>query len=83
MQAPVRTHMAAPQTKTTSTHAHTAPHAGALPTTDALRHPVQQSFLLLRIGGYGDVALRDFGLVLGALTLGRLATAHERGQLPS
>jgi hypothetical protein len=70
MQAPVRTHMAATRTKTMSTHAHTAPHAGALPTTDALR-------------GYGDVALRDFGLLLGALTLGRLATAHERGQLPS
>jgi hypothetical protein len=38
---------------------------------------------LLLVGGYGDVALRDFGLLLGALTLGRLATAHERGQLPS
>jgi hypothetical protein len=38
---------------------------------------------LLLIGGYGDVALRDFGLMLGALTLGRLATAHERGQLAS
>jgi len=146
-----------------STHAHTTPNAGALPTTDALRHPVQQSFLLLRVaftvapilfgidkfaevmthwtkylaseyndiipgtasqamhavgiveiaagllvavrprigayvvaawlagiildlllvGGYGDVALRDFGLLLAALTLGRLATASERGQLPS
>jgi hypothetical protein len=32
---------------------------------------------------YGVVALRDFGLLLGALTMGRLATAHERGQLPS
>jgi len=146
-----------------STHAHFPNRAGALPNTDALRHPVQQSFWLLRIGftvapilfgvdkfaevmttwtkylaseyndilpgtasqamhgvgvveiaagllvavrprigayvvaawlagiildlllvgGYGDVALRDFGLLLGALTLGRLATAHERGQLPS
>jgi hypothetical protein len=36
---------------------------------------------LLLIGGYGDIALRDFGLLLGALTLGRLATAHERGLL--
>jgi uncharacterized membrane protein YphA (DoxX/SURF4 family) len=30
--------------------------------------------LLLR-GGYGDIALRDFGLLLGALTLFRLASA--------
>jgi hypothetical protein len=30
---------------------------------------------LLSIGGYGDVALRDFGLLLAALTLARLATA--------
>jgi hypothetical protein len=42
-----------------------------------------QSLDLLLVGGYGDVALRDFGLLLGALTLGRLATARERGQLPS
>jgi uncharacterized membrane protein YphA (DoxX/SURF4 family) len=28
---------------------------------------------LLIAGGYGDVALRDFGLMLGALTLARLA----------
>jgi hypothetical protein len=28
---------------------------------------------LLLLGGYGDVALRDFGLMLGALTLARLA----------
>jgi hypothetical protein len=28
---------------------------------------------LLLVGGYGDVALRDFGLLLGALTLARLA----------
>jgi hypothetical protein len=37
---------------------------------------------LLLVGGYGDIALRDFGLLLGALTLSRLATAqppaHER-----
>jgi hypothetical protein len=31
---------------------------------------------LLIVGGYGDVALRDFGLLLGALTLARLATAY-------
>jgi hypothetical protein len=30
---------------------------------------------LLLIGGYYDVALRDFGLLLAALTLARLATA--------
>jgi hypothetical protein len=30
---------------------------------------------LLLVGGYGDIALRDFGLLLGALTLTRLATA--------
>jgi hypothetical protein len=28
---------------------------------------------LLLLGGYGDVALRDFGLMLGAFTLARLA----------
>jgi hypothetical protein len=33
---------------------------------------------LLLVGGYGDIALRDFGLMLGALTLTRLATAHAR-----
>jgi hypothetical protein len=32
---------------------------------------------LLLVGGYGDVALRDFGLMLGALTLGRLAAAVD------
>ena len=31
---------------------------------------------LLIVGGYGDVALRDFGLMLGALTLARLAWAE-------
>jgi hypothetical protein len=30
---------------------------------------------LLLVGGYGDIALRDFGLMLGALTLARLAWA--------
>ena len=30
---------------------------------------------LLLVGGYGDIAMRDFGLMLGALTLARLATA--------
>jgi hypothetical protein len=34
---------------------------------------------LVGIGGYGDVALRDFGLLLAALTLARLATAFPTG----
>jgi len=33
---------------------------------------------LLLLGGYGDIALRDFGLLLGALTLTRLASANTR-----
>ena len=32
---------------------------------------------LLLVGGYGDIALRDFGLLLGALTLSRLASAYQ------
>jgi len=32
---------------------------------------------LLILGGYGDVALRDFGLMAGALALNRLATSRE------
>ena len=35
---------------------------------------------LLIVGGYGDIALRDFGLLLGALTLARLATAFPDGR---
>jgi len=30
---------------------------------------------LLLVGGYGDIALRDFGLLLGALSLARLGSA--------
>ena len=37
---------------------------------------------LLLVGGYGDIALRDFGLLLGALTLARLASAFS-GRAPS
>ena len=34
---------------------------------------------LLLVGGYGDIAMRDFGLLAGALALNRLATAaHSR-----
>ena len=32
---------------------------------------------LLILGGYGDVALRDFGLLIGALALNRLATPER------
>lgn len=32
---------------------------------------------LLTYSGYYDVALRDFGLLLGALTLGRLASIYD------
>ena len=34
---------------------------------------------LLLVGGYGDIALRDFGLLVGALALSRLATAFDGG----
>ena len=36
---------------------------------------------LLLVGGYADIALRDFGLLLGALTLARLAAAYP-GEAP-
>jgi hypothetical protein len=36
---------------------------------------------LLIVGGYGDIALRDFGLMLGALTLARLAWAPENREV--
>ncbi len=32
---------------------------------------------LLSVGGYADIALRDFGLLLAALTLARLASAYS------
>ena len=36
---------------------------------------------LLLVGGYGDIALRDFGLLAAAIALSRLASAHaERGK---
>jgi uncharacterized membrane protein YphA (DoxX/SURF4 family) len=34
---------------------------------------------LLLVGGYGDIALRDFGLLVGALALARLASADFAG----
>ena len=37
---------------------------------------------LLLVGGYADIALRDFGLLLAALTLARLASAFP-GRAPS
>lgn len=37
---------------------------------------------LLLLGGYGDIALRDFGLLVGALALARLAPAFPgRGRV--
>ena len=36
---------------------------------------------LLLVGGYADIALRDFGLLLGALALARLASAYS-GRAP-
>jgi hypothetical protein len=33
---------------------------------------------LLIVGGYGDIAMRDFGLLLGALSLSRLASASPK-----
>jgi hypothetical protein len=32
---------------------------------------------LLTLSGYYDIALRDFGLLLGALTLARLASEYD------
>jgi uncharacterized membrane protein YphA (DoxX/SURF4 family) len=37
---------------------------------------------LLLVGGYADIALRDFGLLVGALALSRLASAHAE-RVPS
>src|SRR3954469_6453642 len=37
---------------------------------------------LLLVGGYGDIALRDFGLLIGALALSRLATAVQEHPRP-
>ena len=38
---------------------------------------------LLIVGGYGDIALRDFGLMLGALTLARLAWSELGSTSPA
>jgi hypothetical protein len=38
---------------------------------------------LLLVGGYGDIALRDFGLLVGAVALSRLASAHAGPRRPS
>jgi hypothetical protein len=37
---------------------------------------------LLLVGGYGDIALRDFGLLIGALALSRLARGAAAGGAP-
>jgi hypothetical protein len=36
---------------------------------------------LLSMGAYFDIALRDLGLMLGALALGRLAMLHDHGSM--
>ena len=36
---------------------------------------------LFLLGGYYDIALRDFGLAIGAFALSRLAKAHEEANL--
>jgi hypothetical protein len=38
---------------------------------------------LLLVGGYADIALRDFGLLAGALALFLLASAHAQGDKPA
>ncbi|MBD0283788.1 MAG: hypothetical protein ICV69_16605 [Thermoleophilaceae bacterium] len=38
---------------------------------------------LLLVGGYADIAMRDFGLVLAALALARLASAFSAGTADS
>ena len=38
---------------------------------------------LLLLGGFGDIALRDFGLLVGALALARLAPAFEHHGHPA
>lgn len=38
---------------------------------------------LLIVGGYLDVALRDLGLCLGAISLARLAEAEARSRVPA
>jgi hypothetical protein len=40
-------------------------------------------FNLVAVGGYLDVALRDLGLLLGAIALARLAEAEERVGVPA
>jgi hypothetical protein len=37
---------------------------------------------LLLVGGYGDIALRDFGLLVGALALSRLAASEVVRERP-
>jgi uncharacterized membrane protein YphA (DoxX/SURF4 family) len=38
---------------------------------------------LLLVGGYADIALRDFGLLAGAVALFLLASAHDPGSKPA
>jgi hypothetical protein len=54
------------------------PRIGAIVVAAWLAGIIVNLFLL---GGFFDIALRDFGLMLGALALSRLATAKERAEL--
>jgi hypothetical protein len=36
---------------------------------------------LLLVGGYGDIALRDFGLLLGGIALSRLAATQPEAEI--
>jgi hypothetical protein len=47
----------------------------------AVPDPARQAFRILRVGF--DVALRDFGLSLGALALARLAEAFAPAAAPA
>ena len=38
---------------------------------------------LLLVGGYADIALRDFGLLAGAIALFLMASAHDPGDKPA
>ena len=57
--------------------------AGLVVLVASLRRAARRGWLagiivsLLLVGGYGDIALRDFGLLLGALALSRLASAYS------
>jgi hypothetical protein len=51
----------------------------------SISRQAHQAFQMLRlaVGGFLDVALRDLGLLLGAVSLSRLAEAEERVGVPA